>query len=58
MVGGLSYATWNKFVTEFITEFCSKNELLTSRMDLETLKYFQGSHNIDEYVDECRELID
>lgn len=58
MVGSLSYTSWNEFVAEFITEFCPKNELLTSRTDLETSKYFQGSRNVDEYVDDFRELID
>ena len=56
-VGGLLYVTWNKFIMEFITEFCLKNELLTSRMDLETSKYFQGSHNINEYVNKFHKLI-
>src|ERR1700733_10617091 len=27
-------------------------------MDLKTSKYFQGSHNIDKYVDEFRETIE
>ena len=56
-IGGLSYATWGEFVAEFITEFCPKNELLTSCTDLETTKYFQGSCNVDEYIDEFRETI-
>ena len=57
MVSGLLYATWSKFVTEFITEFCPKNELLTLRMDLETLKYFQESCNVNEYIDKFYKLI-
>ena len=58
MVGGLSYTTWNKFIVDFTTEFCPKNELLTLRTDLKTLKYFQGSRIIDKYVDDFCELID
>ena len=57
MVSSLPYATWNEFVAEFVMEFCPKNKLLALRMDLETSKYFQGSHNVDEYVDEFCKLI-
>ena len=57
-IGRLSCTTWGEFVAEFITEFCPKNELLTSRTDLETTKYFQGSRNVDEYVDEFQETIE
>ena len=50
MVSSLSYATWNEFIAEFVMEFCLKNKLLTSQTDLEMSKYFQGSRNVDEYI--------
>ena len=57
-VGSLSYATWNEFIVEFVVEFCPKNELLTSQTDLETSKYFQGSRDINKYINKFCELID
>ena len=29
-----------------------------AHMDLETSKYHQGSHSVNEYIDEFRELVD
>jgi hypothetical protein len=57
-VGGLPYSTWQEFVAEFMAEFCPKNEVQTARTALETLKYFQGSRTVDEYVDEFRKMIE
>ena len=57
-VGSLLYMTWNEFVMKLVMEFCPKNKLLTLQMNLEMLKYFQGSCNIDEYVDKFCKLID
>ena len=42
-VGSLTYTLWSEFVEDFITEFCPKNEIQTSRTELETLKYYQGT---------------
>jgi hypothetical protein len=56
-VGSLSYGSWQEFVDEFIAEFCPKNEVQTSRTDLETTKFFQGGRNVDEYVDDFREIV-
>jgi len=49
---------WAEFRLEFICNFCPKNEVQTAHMDLETSKYHQGSHSVDEYVDEFCELVD
>ena len=57
-VGSLPYTSWADFVVEFIADFCPKNEVETSRTELETSKYFQGSRTVNEYVDEFREMID
>jgi hypothetical protein len=43
VVGSLAYATWQEFVLEFIANFCPKTEVQTSRTELETVTYFQGS---------------
>ena len=56
-VGSLTYTLWSEFVKDFITEFCPKNKIQTSRAELETPKYYQGSRTIDEYVDNFCELI-
>jgi hypothetical protein len=42
-IRSLPYATWQAFMTEFVAEFCPKNEVQTARTELETLKYFQGA---------------
>jgi hypothetical protein len=41
-VGSLSYGSWQEFIDEFITDFCLKNEIQTSRTELKTMKFFQG----------------
>jgi len=56
--GSLPWATWAEFRLEFIHNFCPKNEVQTAHMDLETSKYHQGSHSVDEYVNKFHELVD
>jgi hypothetical protein len=56
-IGSLSYGLWQEFVYEFIAEFCPKNEVQTSKTELETTKFFQGGRNVDKYIDDFRELI-
>jgi hypothetical protein len=56
-VGSLSYGSWQEFVHEFISEFCPKNEVQTSRTDLKTTKFFQGGRSVNEYVDDFREIV-
>jgi hypothetical protein len=50
-VGSLSYASWQEFINKFISEFCPKNKVQTSRTNLKTMKFFQGGQSVDEYVD-------
>ena len=57
-IGSLPYESWDEFVTEFVSDFCPKNEVQTSRTELETSSYFQGSRTVDEYVDDFREIVD
>jgi hypothetical protein len=57
VVGSLTYSSWPKFVMEFISEFCPKNEIQVAQTNLETPKYFQGSKTIDEYIDNFCEII-
>jgi len=57
-MGSLPWATWAEFRLEFICNFCLKNEVQMACTDLETSKYHQGSHSVDKYVDEFRELVD
>jgi hypothetical protein len=56
-IGGLHYSSWAEFVSKFIGEFCPKNEVQTARMNLETMRYFQGSKTVDKYIDEFCEMI-
>src|SRR5277367_1686011 len=57
-IGSLPYELWDDFVTEFVSDFCPKNEVQMSRTELETSSYFQGSRTVDEYVDDFREIVD
>ena len=54
----LPWLSWADFRLEFVCKFCPKNEVQTAHTDLETTKYHQGSHSVDEYVDEFCELVD
>jgi hypothetical protein len=56
-VGSLSYGSWQEFINKFISEFCLKNEVQTSRADLKTTKFFQGGRSVNEYVDNFHEIV-
>jgi len=57
-MGSLPWVMWAEFRLEFICDFCPKNEVQTARTDLETSKYHQCSHSVNEYVNEFCELVD
>ena len=56
-VGSLTHTLWSKFIEDFIKDFCPKNKVQTSRTELETPKYYQGSRTVDEYVNDFCKLI-
>jgi Retrotransposon gag protein len=58
VVGSLTYTDWQEVAQEFIAKFCPKNKIQTSRTDLETATYFQGSRTVDKYVDGSKEIVD
>ena len=56
--GSLPWLSRADFRLEFVCKFCPKNEVQTAHTDFENTKYHQGSHSVDEYVDDFCELID
>jgi hypothetical protein len=56
-IRSLSYQSWQEFVDKFIIDFCPKNKVQTLRTELETLRFFQGGQDVDEYVNDFHELI-
>ena len=52
------YPTYELFRKTFVTMFCPENEATSAIMRLESARYFQGSRNVDSYIDEFESLID
>ena len=43
---------------EFMAKFCPANEAWMAIMHLKSQKYYQGSRNVDSYIDEFEDLIE
>ena len=56
-MGTLPYKSWKEFSTIFVTEFCPKNEVQVAWTILESLDYFQEFQNVEEYIDDFRNLV-
>jgi hypothetical protein len=54
--GQICFTSWAKFTIKFTSMFCPKNEATTVLMWLESKQYFQGRQNIEEYIDEFKDL--
>src|SRR5262249_35202143 len=52
------FTTWGGFKVAFIEEFFPKNERHRATTTLESDKYYQGKHTMDDYVDGFRDLIE
>jgi hypothetical protein len=57
-VGLILYEMWGEFIEDFMADFCPKNEVQTSRTELETLRFFQNRRTADKYIDNFKELVD
>jgi hypothetical protein len=56
--GKMCFASWHDFMEEFATTFCPENEATTALMQLESDQYYQGTWNVEAYIDEFKDLID
>jgi hypothetical protein len=56
--GKMCFASWSDFREEFMLMFCPENEATTALMRLESNCYYQGKQNVEEYINEFKDLID
>ena len=54
----LRYPTYELFRKNFVMMFCPENEATSAIICLESARYFQGSRNVDSYIDEFESLVD
>jgi Zinc knuckle/Retrotransposon gag protein len=52
------FPTFTDFRTEFILEFCPKNEEQEARLTLEGDAYYQGSRSVEEYIDDFTDYVE
>ncbi|GLB45803.1 hypothetical protein LshimejAT787_3000120 [Lyophyllum shimeji] len=52
----LRFGTYAEFRAQFTTEFCPRDEKRKAATTFETSAYHQGSHSVDEYINEFQDL--
>ena len=56
-MGYTKFLDWDEFCNEFRRDFCPANSDVAAINKLESTTYYQKTRSVNEYLDECIELV-